>query len=186
MAEARVRRLLRTATAQAHARLDALAGAMPLETAEGYALFLRAHALSLPALEACVWSGLAGLGFAPAAWLRSAALAADFAALGLAQPAPLPAPAIVGEAALFGAAYVLEGSRLGAVVLLAGALRGPSGGAAHQFLAHQGPPRAWALFLQRLEASAAAAEPEAAVHGAQCAFAHYTLGFERAAGLRTD
>jgi len=184
MPEAKVRRMLRAATAQVHARLDRLVSGWPLDTQEGYGRFLLAHARSLPALEAHIWSGLADAGFEPAVGGRSAALAADLEALGLASPEPLPPPAIEGEAALFGAAYVLEGSRLGSVVLLQHALRGPWGAQAHRFLSHQGPPRAWALFLQRLEQSAAVSQPEAAGQGAMLAFAHYASGFERS--LRTD
>jgi heme oxygenase len=180
VAEGRVRQHLREATAQAHARLDAMVEAWGIETAPGYRRFLQAHARSLPALEQRVWGGLAQAGFVPARWSRAAALAQDLAALGAPAPEPLPAPDITGEAALFGAAYVLEGSRLGAQMLLR---RAWAGAPTHAFLAHNPEPRAWQVFLSRLEASSAAAAPVAAAEGALAAFAHYARGF---AELRMD
>ena len=105
---------LRAATRDEHERLDTMMGGFDLADRASYQDFLCAHAMALPAIE----TALDDAGFADRLedWperRRGAALAADLAALGGAMPEPLVPPALSGTAAQWGAAYVIEGSRLG-------------------------------------------------------------------------
>ena len=166
------RDMLRHATDAAHRRLDAAMGVHDLSDPAGYRAFLAAHARALPALE----DALARGGFAAAlpGWAegrRTAALWADLRGMGAAV-APMRHAALSGGAA-WGAAYVLEGSRLGARVLLRRAQAGGSAEVAAntRFLSHGGGVR-WRAFLDALEA--ALADDAAAVQariGACAAFA---------------
>jgi heme oxygenase len=100
-------------------------------------------------------------------------LLADLDALGETAPRPGPAPALDGEAAVWGAAYVLEGSRLGGRVLsrTAAASADPRVRAANNYLTHGQGGALWPVFLARLDASPAVrAQPEAALAAARLAF----------------
>ncbi|WP_159998831.1 biliverdin-producing heme oxygenase [Roseomonas sp. 18066] len=172
---------LRAATGPLHAEADALGSAHALGTRDGHAAFLRAHARALPGLEAAV-----GAALAQEAWLgwdarrRLPALLADLAVLGTAAPDPLPVvwPAGDRRAVALGAAYVLEGSRLGNAMLR----RGLPEGAPAAYLAHQPAGGAgWPGFLAGLEA--ALPDPAgwpAAEAGARLAFSTFL------AALRTE
>ena len=145
---------LRAATGPLHAEADALGSAHDLGSAAGHAAFLRAHARALPGLEAAI-----GAALGEADWLdwparrRLPALQADLAALGEAAPAPLPValPDADRQAAALGAAYVMEGSRLGNAMLR----RGLPAAAPAAYLAHQpaGAASGWPGFLAGLEAA---------------------------------
>jgi len=110
---------LRAETAEAHERLDALFSRFHLANPSQYAQFLKAQAGAFMAVEAAL--DAAGAEAVVPDWparRRSQALCDDMAALGEAVPAPLALPGIVGEPAILGALYVLEGSRLGGAMLV--------------------------------------------------------------------
>lgn len=111
------RSLLRTATASAHERVDRAFGALDLGNRDEYRRFLIAQAGPLLTVEAAIDA------FDPTALLpdwperrRGPLLVADLAELD--APAPLPERfEIDSQAAVLGAIYVLEGSRLGGALL---------------------------------------------------------------------
>jgi heme oxygenase len=76
-------------------------------------------------------------------------LLADLAELGIAPPAPVPPPPLAGEPAILGAAYVLEGSRLGGAFLKRSL--GPH--APRRFLASAQAAGAWRKLLAKLDES---------------------------------
>lgn len=167
-----IRSLLRHATAPAHARVDRHFGA--LIAAGRYGAFLAASAATVIPLEAALTD--AGAERLLPDWparRRTAALRADLESLE-ASPAPEAPPIEVGgEAHQFGILYVLEGSRLGASVLLAGieVSSDPHIRHATRYLRHGEGQRFWPSFLERLEGSPAVARaPHEAVAGAQAAF----------------
>lgn len=104
---------LRAATRSDHDAVDGAFGRFALSSRHGYRDFLTAHARILPLAERLIdpaalvpdWRG------------RSEALAADLAELGGTAPEALDFALPNGEAARWGALYVLEGSRLGGVFL---------------------------------------------------------------------
>lgn len=104
---------LRAATASDHDAVDAGFGRYDLTDADDYRAFLIAHAKALPAVEAWL-KDIPGLA---AVRSRSEALAADLAALGEAMPTPMAFDLTHSEAAGWGAMYVVEGSRLGGIML---------------------------------------------------------------------
>lgn len=111
------RSLLRTATASAHERVDHVFGAFDLNDREGYRDFLIAQAGPFLTAEAAVDA------FDPVALLpdwrerrRGALIRADLADFGVPTPQPEPLD-LQSDAAVLGAIYVLEGSRLGGAML---------------------------------------------------------------------
>lgn len=109
---------LKAATDDVHRALDDRLSRLDLGRASDYLQFLRLQARTVPPIEAALAEG--GLGALVDGWSdarRTAALEADLAELGEPMPAPAAPPAMGGIAALLGAAYVLEGSRLGGRVL---------------------------------------------------------------------
>lgn len=104
---------LRAATASDHDAVDAGFGRYDLSDADDYRAFLIAHAKALPAVEAWL-EDIPGLA---AVRSRGEALAADLAALGEDMPAPMAFDLAPSEAAGWGAMYVIEGSRLGGIML---------------------------------------------------------------------
>jgi heme oxygenase len=110
---------MRTATAEAHARVDTIFSRFPLGQACGYRAFLRAIAAAHVHVEAAIErSGAAArlVGDWPER-RRAALLCADLEELGEACPVADGRWAFDDEAALLGAIYVLEGSRLGGALL---------------------------------------------------------------------
>ncbi len=110
---------LRAATSHAHERLDARFSTFDLAHPVDYGAFLRAQAGAFFPMEDAL--DAAGAQNVIADWperRRSAALRADLAALDLPEPAPVPVPALASDAAILGALYVLEGSRLGGAMLV--------------------------------------------------------------------
>lgn len=166
--------LLRDSTADLHKRIDdAFSGPFDTDTAS-YGRFLLRLAAAICSLE----QGMESEGirvFLPD-WddrRRRHALARDLETLGVAMPEPAQSPFIAGEAALFGAAYVLEGSRLGGKVLLRRVMANPDprARAATHHLRHGNDAGLWQSFLTRLEASTAVRQaPDEAVAGARAAF----------------
>jgi heme oxygenase (biliverdin-IX-beta and delta-forming) len=138
---------LRAATAAAHARLDDLLSTLDLGHPAGYAAFLLSQAPAVAAVERALDEAGA------ARWLddwpgrrRWPALVQDLAALGLAPPPAAPGPVLSGEAEVLGAAYVLEGSRLGGALLL----RSVPAGLPAAFL-RPGNPADWRAFVSLMD-----------------------------------
>ena len=101
-----------------HRELDERLSTLELAAENDYRRFLDFHARTVPAVEASLASG--GLGDMVEGWCasrRSDAIAGDLAALGEPMPKPVEPPVLTGVGELLGAAYVLEGSRLGGRVL---------------------------------------------------------------------
>jgi heme oxygenase (biliverdin-IX-beta and delta-forming) len=108
-----VAQLLRGETRGDHEAVDGAFGDFAIDDPAGYARFLSAHARILPLAERLI---------DPAALLadwegRTAALLGDLAALGIPRPAEMAFALPAGDAARWGALYVMEGSRLGGAVL---------------------------------------------------------------------
>jgi len=167
---------LRAATAASHATLDAAVGGFG--SIGEYCRYLAAmHAFRVPVEKTLAASGGAIGGITPPPMLASA-LAADMADLGLTAAVPTRprlAPFLRTPSGLAGALYVLEGSAVGARLLVrrAAALGlGAHHGARH--LAAQADDRErWPHFLHALEAMpafdmGAAVRAAAAVFGAAC------------------
>src|ERR1700761_8880160 len=108
-----IRHFLRAATRDEHARVDAVFSRFDLNRRDGYGGFLSAQARVLPGLEAKI--AKAGLwdAWAP----RTPFLSADLVDLGLAVETPSIEVDLPTDAELWGALYVVEGSRLGGAVL---------------------------------------------------------------------
>jgi len=110
---------LKAATAAAHERLDACMSRYDLGCRVDYGAFLQAQARAFIGVEAALDAACADT-YLPD-WRerrRSDALRADLGLLGLDVPEPALVPTFREEAELLGAIYVLEGSRLGAAVLV--------------------------------------------------------------------
>jgi len=142
------RAALRRGTASDHERLDSLFGGFRLDDPIQYRAFLTAHAMALPAVE----QALDEAGFAAQLddWpqrRRGDAIAADLTALGAPVPARLVAPRLDTVAAQWGAAYVIEGSRLGGALLA----RGVPDDLPRSYLATPQAPGAWRKFLECLD-----------------------------------
>lgn len=142
--------LLRAATADAHARIEArLALLDPDLTEHRYVAVLTGmhafHAPLEPRLRALdAWRG------DRARWLDE-----DLGDFGCPRPSPaVDLPAIRDASDAFGCAYVLEGASLGGVVIARG-LRGRFGDGGLRFFLGEGPQvgARWRDFLTRLEAS---------------------------------
>ncbi len=115
---ATARAALRAATAGHHRRVDAAFSTAALGEAASYAAFLRAQAAAhLPVEDALAAGGIAAIVPDWAARRRSGLLRDDLAALGCAVPVAAGTIRLDGAAALLGALYVLEGSRLGGTLL---------------------------------------------------------------------
>jgi heme oxygenase len=170
---------LRISTASAHARLDGLAAAFPLSTRDGYADFLAAHAAALIPIEQALAE--ADVNALLPDWpsrCRSGAVMRDLDIL-RAELRAIAVPPICGEAAIFGTLYVLEGSRLGARVILQN-LDPRIAGAATHYLQH-GDTRLWPTFLSALEASNEAHEDfSATLDAALCTFEVFERAFQSA------
>ena len=157
MAEWRTR--LRTATAPLHERVDAAYAAFEFGQPGSYAHFLRAHSRVLGNVEVALeQAGIAQLLDDWPSRVRRHALQADLDALGIAGPVSLPAPPLPDLASCWGAAYVLEGSRLGGQVL-ARRLHQFDPTAPTGYLRHGEVARLWPRFLARLETTSPTAWP---------------------------
>jgi heme oxygenase len=171
------RAALREGTAADHARLDLMFGGFRLDDPEDYRAFLTAHAMALRGIE----QTLDAAGFADVLgdWperRRGDAIAADLAALGAPVPSPLSVPALATPAAQWGAAYVVEGSRLGGALLA----RSVPDGLPKSYLGTAQPPGAWRKFLKSLDNALRFPQDIAlAIESARAAFGL----FERAGGI---
>jgi heme oxygenase len=174
-----LRLCLRSVTAEVHARLDHQLGLLELTLLPGYRQFLEINAAALlPLEEALATADVARL--LPDWDLRSrtAAILDDLARVdGHADPLPPPPPLDAG--AVLGTLYVLEGSRLGARVLLNAIKNSSDARVLHAtaFLRHGAGHHFWPSFLAVLDSDHAARHESSAIDGALKAFAM----FERAA-----
>lgn len=166
--------MLRTATADLHAKVDARFADAFAGNAADYSGFLLAMAAVLPPLERALER--AGIDRTVPDWeerRRASLLLDDLQAFGAAPPREVEPPRVDGEARQLGVVYVLEGSRLGGKVLLRRALSHPDlrVRAATRYLSHGAGRDLWASFLARLETSSAVAHAsDEAVAGARAAF----------------
>lgn len=171
-----IRLRLREATASLHAHVDEHMGSFLRQGREGYAQFLTASARAVLPLERALLN--AGVSDIISDWpsrSRSAALLADMSTLSDAPPSydDYDDARLREEAYMMGVLYVLEGSRLGARVLLRMIESEPDHGCrlTTHYLSHgQGLPL-WTTFLSSLEASAdVRRNTDLAIGGATAAF----------------
>ena len=179
-----VRQTLRAATAQAHERLDASARRVNLADRESYGRFLQAQSGPVIALESALQDfGVTRL--LPDWPLRSrtAALRHDLDYLRL-HTESCAAIRLTSAAQAFGTLYVLEGSRLGARVLLQQILAAaPQLKPATRFLSHGSDHRLWTTFLQTLEVKVGPNDLAGCTEGAKQAFALFAASFMQAFGV---
>jgi heme oxygenase len=157
---------LRAATASDHDAVDAGFGRYDLTDAGDYRAFLIAHARALPAVEAWL-QDIPGL---PAFRDRGDLLADDLAALGEPMPEPMTFETTPSPAAGWGAMYVVEGSRLGGIMLS----RSVPEGMPSAYLGAKHLPGEWRELLAAIDAQPAdEAWVADAIAGAKAAFALY-------------
>ncbi|NNU65443.1 biliverdin-producing heme oxygenase [Rhizobium indicum] len=161
-----LRSALRAQTADCHAAVDTLFGSFNLSRIQDYRAFLRAHARVVPSVEYALENG--GIGRLLPDWpdrRRAHLLAADIRELDDRLPVLLPQLALLSEAAIWGAAYVLEGSKLGGLLLA----KAVPDHLPNSYLSLQGPKGAMRLFMDRLDATKVE-DPDAAVAAARDVF----------------
>src|SRR6218665_3826641 len=114
-----IRQRLRAYGGALHQQVDDAFSGFTLADAQGYRQFLQAHGAALFSLEhALENAGIEQLLIDWPARRRRDALRADLLAVGCALPLPVTFTASASLGWCWGAAYVLEGSRLGGQVLL--------------------------------------------------------------------
>ncbi|TQF36303.1 heme oxygenase [Bradyrhizobium sp. UNPF46] len=173
-----LRERLRDATAAVHRELDAQLSSFDLTVVAGYRRFLQASAGALLPLEAAlVEAGVAGMFPDWPERSRGAAIAADLGRLGSAAQSTVSVPPLT-PSGMLGTMYVLEGSRLGAKLLLKEVVEAgdPRMTEATCYLRHGAGKRLWQSFLSKLESEEVCDEDEV-IAAARVAFA----AFERAA-----
>jgi len=169
-----LRNALRAGTAEYHDVVDGLFGRFDMADRNQYAAFLAGHARVLPAAEQALERG--GIARLVPDWAerrRSVMLRADMRALDLAMPPLIDIATFSSEDELWGAAYVLEGSKLGGAML---SKRVP----AHfpsTYLSYQGPKGAMKAFMDQLE-TAANVDRERAIAAARSVFAAFRAAAE--------
>lgn len=180
MSDTSLREHLRAATAEAHAALDATAGALGLQSRDGYGAFLSASAAGLAPLEAALERG--GVDEWLPDWPRRArreALARDLAALDLDMPTAPDAPT-PSLAFATGMLYVLEGSRLGAR-FLSRQVRAADPDLPLAYLTHGENDDLWRTFVAWMEALPKVGfRTDEAEAGARYAFQRFSDAFESA------
>jgi len=168
-----LRNRLREATASQHERVDAAFSAYRLDQPAGYRAFLQAHAQVLFPLE--IELEQAGIEKMLEDWpkrSRRQALLDDLQALGGSEPAAAQPGAAPSSGWCWGAAYVIEGSRLGGRVLarrVAEAI--PS--APLRYLDHSSTSPLWPSFLQKLEQQGSACIWSDVLNGAHATFERF-------------
>ncbi|MFC5757681.1 biliverdin-producing heme oxygenase [Rhizobium sp. GCM10022189] len=173
-----LRSALRAQTADCHAEVDALFGNFSLSDPGDYKAFLRAHARAVPAIESALER--AGIARLLPDWperRRTPLLLADIAALDDLPPRPLQQPELDDDASLWGAVYVLEGSKLGGAMLA----RTVPAHLPSVYLSPQGPKGSMRLFMDSLDASGIDD-----IAGAVAAARHAFALFRKAAQLELE
>lgn len=174
---------LKQATADAHRDLDTRLGALDLGRLPGYRRFLEINAAALLPLETALESSGVAVIFAD--WpqrARRAAMLADLARVGGANRASESVDRL-SRNAVFGALYVLEGSRLGAKYLLRSVAQSsdPVIASATAYLRHGAGQPLWQDFLHMLARQPFSPEDETEViAGAQTAFSIFARAADRA------
>ena len=170
---------LRQGTAQAHAQVDALFGSADFATRDGYVGFLVGQAVA--------WETLRPI-LDPSSLARSDALREDLLRLGSAVPRPVTATDLPDPMSL-GHRYVLEGSRLGSILL--GRLlaeRSPDlAPQANAYLTESAKIEPWkrlSATLQNMPGDHASAE--LAVADAAAMFGLFERAWHHGASLRTE
>jgi len=154
---------IRTGTADDHERLDRLFEGFDLADRDAYARFLTAHAIALLPVEAAL--DAAGAERWIPKWRerhRGALIAADLGELGAPLPPPGDFAPLADDAECWGAAYVVEGSRLGGALLA----RRVAAGLPRSYLAAAQAKGAWATFVGAMDAALGSTERVAAATGA--------------------
>jgi heme oxygenase len=172
MAPAPIQSKLRNATAHSHAAVDQEFSRYDLADMSSYGEFLRAHARALGGLEKRLIEDRDAL---PVWSPRMRFLEADLQALGLPVPTPLPLAGDFSSAMMHGVLYVVEGSRLGSVVLS----RRVAPDFPSTFLHAAHAQGEWQALLSVLDGAATDNSEqwfEEAVTGARRTFDHYTRG----------
>lgn len=146
---------VRAGTADDHERLDHLFEAFDLGDRDSYGRFLTAHARALPPVETAL--DAAGAEQWIPGWAdrrRTALIVADLGALGLAPPPTANFTPLADDAECWGAAYVVEGSRLGGTLLA----RRVAPGLPRSYLAAAQAKGAWAAFVAAMDAALGSVE----------------------------
>ncbi|QFY60944.1 biliverdin-producing heme oxygenase [Rhizobium grahamii] len=173
-----LRSALRAQTSDCHAEVDTIFGRFDLSDPPQYSLFLSAHARIVPVVEMALEH--AGIIELLPDWperRRRELLTADLADLGVKPPPLLEGFIVQQEAELWGAAYVLEGSKLGGAMLA----KSVTAGLPARYLTPNGPRGSIKVFMDRLD-EAAIADPETAISAARDVFAL----FRRAAEIELE
>jgi len=180
-----MRSRLRQATAEAHAMLDQQFGRFNLQRRSDYRRFLEASAAALLPLEDAL--AQAGVEHIFPDWnLRSRrrAVLDDVARVG-GVVRPLPTPSTLNFGQVLGTMYVLEGSRLGAQILLkmVSQSNDPVVAAATAYLSHGAGQQLWRSFLIMLERHSATlkrtlSSEKDVINGARQAFALFAQAAE--------
>jgi heme oxygenase (biliverdin-IX-beta and delta-forming) len=172
------RAFLRSSTAEAHERVDSSFSRFDLSDAAGYGRFLRAQAAAfLPVEEVLDSAGAADLIPDWPQRRRADLLRADLAALSVTLPEPFsPVLFIESKASMLGAAYVVEGSRLGGALLK----RSVPAGLPSQFLDGRQSAGSWRNFLKLLDQFLVRPNDlEAAAEAARQVFTRFELAAKR-------
>lgn len=159
---------LRAATQADHDRIDAAFGRYDLTERMSYSAFLQAHSRILPPLEERLFQAEA----LPPFERRTPALIDDLARLGHSPSEPLEIPPFGSAAEAWGMFYVVEGSRLGGVMLA----RTIPADLPKAYLSAGHPRGNWRAILAGFDAEARshdAAWMERAISAAGSAFAYY-------------
>jgi len=173
-----LRNALRSGTGDCHTVVDRLFGRFDLSDRGQYSAFLLAHARVIPAVEhALARGGIASLLPDWADRRRSDMLVADMETLRLTPPPPFDVADFSSEDELWGAVYVLEGSKLGGAIL---AKQVPDT-LPSTYISHQGPKGAMRAFMERLD-GANIIDEDRAIAAARSIFDH----FRRAAELELE
>jgi heme oxygenase len=177
-----LRNLLKANTAAAHERLDGALAGIDLREQRQYCRFLEAQAKALLPLEATLAeSGVRRLFPDWEQRFRSRVLVEDITLLG-GDVQPFTTLDRLGDDAIVGTMYVLEGSRLGAAYLLK-IVQESSDPAVREttaYLGHGAGTRLWPNFLRTLEHYAATLPDAAAmVDAARSAFALFETAMTR-------
>jgi len=178
-----LRERLKQATSSAHRGLDAQLSGFDLTSGRGYLRFLEASAAALLPIEEALER--AGVGAIFDDWpsrSRRTVIAADIRSLG-GTVRSLPDIGALNCNQVIGTMYVLEGSRLGAKVLLKTITASADSTimGATRYLRHGAGLHLWRSFLDVLEREAFAPDDEAEIFaGARQAFATFATAAARA------
>jgi len=172
-----LRNALRAGTSDCHADVDALFGRFDLGREADYRAFLSAHARAVPAVEIALENS--GIELLIPDWKerrRRDLLLDDLAAMNAPLPPSLEAPDMPDDAALLGAVYVLEGSKLGGAMLA----KSVGDGLPSAYLSPFGPKGGMKAFMDMLDASGV--DEAKAVEAARAVFAL----FHKAAAMELE